>query len=82
MVRLVFTAFLGHPLSPPPPSESELGTEHSLPTPFPSSAATCTCPLAPDVLNSYDPFENPPLPILQGLSCEFFHFTPQIRPRH
>jgi len=44
--------------------------------------ATCTCPLAPDVLNSYYPFKNAPLPILQRLSRELFHSPPQIRPRY
>jgi len=48
---------------------------HPLRTPLPRAL----WPL--DVLNSYYPFTNPPLPLLQGLSRELFHLPPQIRPR-
>ena len=43
---------------------------------------TCTCPMAPDVLNAYYPFKDPSLPILQRLARELFHPPPQIRPRY
>ena len=54
------------------------------PTSFPSSVprARALCQPLINVLDSYHPFKNPPLPILQRLSRGLFHFTPQICSRY